>query len=132
VHSFRFPDEMLHQGRDVVWALLQRRKPNSGRRNSLREIGAKPTYLNQLRKILVAGGYQSECAAAVGSRSYGPELTGFNRPEQFRLYHRREAAYLIEEQRAIVCFGKVPSRVRNGASERSAHVPKEGVLEHRV
>ena len=122
-------DEVIHEQRDVLPPLAQRRDLDPHHVDAVVEVGPEGPFLDAPLEVAVGGGDHADVRAQ-GSRAtddvVGPVLQD---AQQLHLQARRHVADLVEEERPPLGEGEAPGLVALGAGEGPGLVAEELRLE---
>ena len=124
-----FEGKRLHQQRDVVGTLAQRRQVDREHVEPVVEIAAEFPVDNHLLEIAVGGGDQSNVGLnqLVAPQTF--ELLLLEDAQQFGLQFQRHIAHFIEEQGAFVRQFEAADTLGAGPGERAAFVAEQIALQ---
>jgi hypothetical protein len=115
--------------RNVVATLAQRGNENRQDVQSIVQIFAKLTYLDECRQVLVSGGNHANVHVVRPVTAHGSKVPRLEPPQKLRLQVDRQLADLVEQQRAAVCLREQAVARLHGSRECPARMPKELRLE---
>ena len=124
--------EVPDQRRDVVGPLVEWWDLQNDPTQAMGEVGAHASRSDEVSERFVGGRDQSKIAHGVSVAANSAKRSGLERAKELRLHRERQAADLVEKERALVGFAEIARHVRRRAGECTAHVPEERILEHRV
>ena len=122
-------EEVLHEQRDVVLALAQRRQLHGDDVQAVEQVLAEPALLHHVAQVDVGRGDDAHVHLDRLDAAEPHELALLNHAQQLGLRVERDVADLVEEDRALV--GQLEEALLriDGAGERALHVSEEVGLE---
>ena len=130
VHPRReFLREVLHERRNVVRPLAQRRIEDREHVEAIVEIAAELLVGDHLREIAVGRRHEPDVDADGAVAAQPLELLLLQHAQEFRLQLERNVADFVEEQRAAVRELEAADLLRDGARERAFLVSEQLALE---
>ena len=124
-----FLDEVMHEQRDVLGPLAQRRQVQREHVDAVIEILAKPAACNELLELAIGRGDDPDVDAPILIVADPAELLRLQDSQQLRLQRQRQLADLVEEQRPGVRGGEQTLAIARRVRERTADVAEQLVLE---
>ena len=124
-------EKVLHEQRNIVAALAQRRQLDRYHIEPVEEILTERTIGHHPREIGVRCGDDSYVDLDGVRVADALELTLLQHPQQLRLERGAHRSDLVEEQRALVRLLETSLPCDHRAGERAAHVPEQLRLEQR-
>src|SRR5438105_2442742 len=116
---------MLHQQRNILPALSQRRNRNGKYVESVKQVDAKPSFLNHVAQVVVSGGDDTHVRADGMCAAKPLEFVLLQHAQQLWLQLRRDVADLIQKYGSSVGQLKASDALGNGAGEGSPLVAEQ-------
>ena len=125
-------EEVLHQHRNVVAAIAQRRQLNRDHVQAVVEILAKRALGHHPRQLGIGRGDDAHVHLDRLVVADALELALLQRAQQLHLQRRAHRPDFVEEQRALVRLLESSLPRADGAGERAAHVAEQLGFEQRL
>ena len=122
----------MHEQRDVVGALAQRRQVHREHVDAVVEVLAEAAARDELIEIAVGRGDDADVDATILIVADPAELLRLQDAQELGLQRQRQLADLVEEQRAGVRGREQTLAIARRVGERAAHVTEQLVLEQRL
>src|SRR5438105_1289972 len=120
---------MLRQQLSVIPTLPQRRKIDPHFVNAVEQVFAKPALDDQLCKIAICGGYQSD-VNVYGRAATDPfELPLLDKPQELCLKRARHIADFVQKERTAMGEFELAGRLFDRTRERTFFMPEQLALE---
>ena len=113
-------DERLHQERNVLDALAQRREVHGDHVQAVVEILAERSLLHHLRQVGVGRGDDADVDLDRARIANALELALLQHAQHLHLQRHRHRPDFVEEERAAVGLFETALAHRDGAGERAA------------
>ena len=125
-------EEVLHQERDVLLALAQRRQLHRDDVQPVEQILAEQPVRHHASEVVVGRGDDAHIDLGRMRIAHALELALLQDPQQLHLQPRAHRADLVEKERALVRLFEPSQPVGDGARERAADMAEQLGLEQRL
>ena len=118
-------DEMFDKGRNVVFAVAERRHHHGIDIQAVVQVFAELAGFHHFNHVAVGGRNQTDIHFDGFPRTHGVNLAFLNGAQQLHLHVERQFRHFIEKQGAAVGFLKFAAMLAGGAGEGAFFVAKE-------